>query len=143
MTMPPSEPYIGPERRESDVKLESALKEVRHLYGSVEELAVAVSKSVPRDEIEAREKENTLRVKQFEQQSRLIIFGLAALFAIQFLVTIVAVRHLDHSINDGHTSVLENQRVQQCLDTIPEATRVASPAQVLIQCRQTVSAGQD
>lgn len=143
MTMPPIDPYHGPERRESDVKLESALKEVRHLYGSVEELAGAVAKSVPRDEIEAREKENVVRVKQFEQQSRLIIIGLGVLFAVQFIVTIIAVRHLDSAITNGHTAVLENQRVEQCLDTIPEATRVASPAQVLIQCRQTVAAGQD
>lgn len=125
--------WSGEDRRRFDPKLDAALGEVRHLYGAVEELAVAVSKSVPRDEIEAREKEHVERQRQFREQAKLTIIGFAVLFMFIILFSVLAVRGLNHHMDSGHTTLHYDNEVLLCVARLPEATRTDT---AVLACRQ-------
>jgi hypothetical protein len=106
MSDPTGGAWSGEDRRRSDPKLEQAMSEVRHLYGSVEELALAVSRSVPRDEIEAREREHKERERQFREQARLMVAGFVALFVLLFAFSMWQVGRLEHKLDSGHDVIL-------------------------------------
>jgi hypothetical protein len=122
----PTAGWTGDERRRSDPKLEMAMAEVRHLYGSVEELALAVSRSVPRDEIEAREREHKERERQFREQARLIAGGLAALFVFLVVFSMIQVGRIENRLDTSHDVIL-------CALKVPEAQRTDT---AILTCRQ-------
>lgn len=92
------------------------MAEVRHLYGSVEELAGAVARSMPRDEIEARAREQKERERQFRDQARLIAAGLALLLVLLVVFSLAQVRKLENRLDRGHDVIL-------CVLKVPEAQR--------------------
>lgn len=122
----PTAGWTGEDRRRFDPKLEAAMAEVRHLYGSVEELALAVGRSVPRDEIEAREREHKERERQFRDQARLIVAGLAAVFVFLIVFSMIQVGRIEHRLDSGHDIIL-------CALKIPEASRTDV---AILTCRQ-------
>lgn len=129
--------WMGEERRRNDPKLEQALAEVRHLYGSVEELAVAVSRSVPRDEIEAREREHKERERQFRDQARLFLIALAILGLALMAYSVIAVRGLNNGIREGHQVLHIDDEVLICVMKLPEGTRTDA---AVLSCRQVAQA---
>lgn len=115
--------WDGEDRRRNDPrveaatqKMDAAMAEVRHLYGSVEELAGAVARSMPRDEIEARAREQKERERQFRDQARLIAAGLALLLVILVAFSMAQVRKLENRLDRGHDVIL-------CVLKVPEAQR--------------------
>lgn len=115
--------WDGEDRRRADPrveaatqKMDAAMAEVRHLYGSVEELAGAVARSMPRDEIEARAREQKERERQFRDQARLIAAGLALLLVILVAFSMAQVRKLENRLDRGHDVIL-------CVLKVPEAQR--------------------
>jgi hypothetical protein len=128
-----TDPRILAAHEATDRKIDVALAEIRHVYGVAEELAVAVSKSVPRDEIEAREREQKERERQFKEQARLIVIGQVLLFVVLFAFSMWQVGRLEHRLDSGHDVIL-------CFERLPETTRIDPQAgAVAIQtCKQTV-----
>jgi hypothetical protein len=119
--------YPGPERRIStaadDLRLDSALNEIRRLHGAATDLALAVSHTVPREEVEARE-------RQFRYQ----LVALAVAVVISAMLIPLVVNTLMDSrfdkLNDG-------QRIQSCLMTKAEAERTGPAADTaLLSCTQ-------
>lgn len=120
--------WDGEDRRRYDPKLEAAMAEVRHLYGSVEELAGAVSRSMPRDEIEARAREQKERERQFRDQARFMALGLAALFVVLVIFSLSQVNKLENRLDRGHDVIL-------CVLKVPQAERTDA---VVLTCQQAV-----
>lgn len=120
--------WDGEDRRRYDPKLEAAMGEVRHLYGAVEELAGAVARSVPRDEIEAREREQKERERQFRDQARLISAGLAVLLVLLVAFSLTQVKKLEDRLDRGHDVIL-------CVLKVPQVERTDA---VVLTCQQAV-----
>lgn len=130
--------WMGEDRRRTDPKLDAAMAEVRHLYGSVEELASAVARSVPRDEIEAREREHKERERQFKEQARIIVIGLGVLFLLLITYSVVTVHNLNGRIDSGHQILHSDHEVLLCVMKLPEGTRTDT---AVLACRQAVKGG--
>ena len=120
-------PYDGPERRRQqiidDAKLEAAMEEVRKLHGRTTELANAVSRTVPKEEALAR-----------ERQFKWILVALA--FAS--LVCLLMIPLFVKSLVDGRFDHLDDgQQITHCLATKAEVERTGSLADpALIACEQ-------
>lgn len=123
-------PYAGPERRRvvpiDDAKLDAALEEVRKLHGKTTELAEAVSRTVPRQEVEARE-------RQFRWLVGIIV---AATFIAMLLVPVMTRVGLAARFE----GIRNGQRTTQCLLTKSEAERTGSLADTaVLTCSQKAS----
>jgi type II secretory pathway component PulM len=129
---------MGEDRRRTDPKLDAAMAEVRHLYGSVEELASAVARSVPRDEIEAREREHKQRERQFRDQAKLFLIGLGVLFLLLVTYSVLTVRNLNSRIDTGHQILHTDHEILICVAKLSEGTRTDA---AVLACRQAVKGG--
>lgn len=124
--------YDGPERRAADKRidaldqrLDEAIGEVRKVYGVTGELAAAVSRTIPREEVEARE-------RQFRWLLTAMIAATTVAMLLVPLFTRVAVTGRLNRLDDG-------QRIQQCLATKPEAERTGQYADTaVLACSQKV-----
>ena len=119
--------YTGPERRRvvpvDDTKLDADLEEVRRLHGKTTELAEAVSRTVPREEVEAR-----------EHQFKWILIGLA----VASLVCMMMIPLLTRAwIATRFDRLDRGQKTTQCLQAKPEAERTGTLADTaLLTCSQ-------
>lgn len=120
--------YEGPERRMDYLQLDSALKEVQRLHGSVNILADAMQNSVPRSELEALRAE----VKRDFLVKLYFIIGISVA-SVLILMGFINMK-FNHSAND----VRHGHNVIACLLGQPEASRTAQfAATAEVTCEQT------
>jgi hypothetical protein len=115
-------PYTGLERRRlvtssDEVRLDTALEEIRRLHGAATELATVVARTVPREEVEARQ-------RQFRWL--LVALGMAVVFLVVFSIFMVA------RILDRFNVLEDGQRSTRCLITKTEAERTGTNADTAV-----------
>lgn len=124
-------PYAGPERRRAqqivdDAKLDLAMEEVRKLYGRTTELAEAVARTVPKQEVEAR-----------ERQFKILLIAVVAATVLCLVLYPVLVRV---AIGSRFDRLDDGQRVGHCLQTKAEAERTGTFADsATLVCEQKVT----